>query len=223
MQFRYTTRTTNKFKNNEKQHRAIRANSCFVFVQGKDQDESSVMSIPISVKASGAEGVIELSRKDDKLEGNFTVALNSSVDPGRYILYRLRVKELTIVFSKTYGLLFRSAGGGANATLNISSHSDSMYIYADLSLSSGHLSTIRVEYLDVSAAEAASLMQNGIGRSTCRPYFLNGKESTYDVKCIATNTVSTYPSNRKVIYTLTLAAALTMLAVFATRKLSLRD
>ncbi|CCW69575.1 unnamed protein product [Phytomonas sp. Hart1] len=182
------------------------------------------MDIPISVKTSNKEGVIELHRKGDKLEGSFTVALNLSVEPGRYILYRLRVKELSIVFSKTYGLLSRFVGGGAHVMPNLSSHRDSIYIYTDLSLSSSvHLSTIRLEYIEVSAAEAEGLLQSEVGRSTCRPFFSHGEESIYDVKCVVKHAVSTYSSEQKVICTLSVVAVLAVLTIFTVRKLSIRS
>ncbi|KAK7199041.1 hypothetical protein NESM_000872300 [Novymonas esmeraldas] len=136
------------------------------------------------------EGELEITQYPTKLTCSFNVALAEEAlqqqqqqqqqrDP-LYVLYRLRVKESSILFSKTYGLLGRDA-----ASPTPPSAWDSIVLYAQPAvMEMGRLSTIRVEYIAVGAAEARELLSCGeLEKEVCRPFFTRGGTRHYEVKC----------------------------------------
>lgn len=121
-----------------------------------------------------SKGDLLLKPAGDKVSGTFAISLSGAGGPGCTVLYRLRVKASSIVFSKTYGVLDMTPSGSSNA----------ISISADRSVAqSGHLSTIRVEYVAVSGAEADAIRTAGVDKSACRPFFQRSGVRTYDVAC----------------------------------------
>lgn len=152
------------------------------------------------------EGQLTLVRTATKLTCVFTVALSpveaeAAAEP-LYVLYRLRVKEASIFFSRTYGLLGRPAslpdaaaahtdcatgpGSSTTTTSPTFSTSETISLFAELgTVTTDKLSTIRVEYTHVSAEDAARIAQDAIpSKVVCRPFFQSSQARTYDVKCV---------------------------------------
>ncbi|EPY30574.1 hypothetical protein AGDE_09375 [Angomonas deanei] len=131
-------------------------------------------SMLISCKGP-VEGELHLSVSTNNAVGSFIVGLNESHKEG-YILFRLRVRESSMLFSKTYGLL-----GGSEKQNVISLHSSSDIV------DKPNASTIRIEFVHVTNAEAATLLsQPALEREVCRPFFQAPGVLTYDVKLFFT-------------------------------------
>ncbi|KPI83831.1 hypothetical protein ABL78_7136 [Leptomonas seymouri] len=134
----------------------------------------------ISVKGS-KEGELEIAQYPTKLTCSFGVSLTGEkATEGIYVLYRLRVKESSILFSKTYGLLGRDRAGHPHPSVK-----DIVTLYAQpVVMTMGKLSTIRVEYVVISEAEADGLMERGeVEKEFCRPFFTKGDTKPYEVSC----------------------------------------
>ncbi|GET87875.1 hypothetical protein, unknown function [Leishmania tarentolae] len=134
----------------------------------------------VSVKGK-REGELEITRYPTKLTCSFCVFLTGKrEDEALFVLYRLRVKESSILFSKTYGLLGHDGAGQAQP-----STWDEIALYAQPAvMEMGKLSTIRVEYVTIDEAEARGLIERGeMEKEFCRPFFTRGGTKHYEVKC----------------------------------------
>ncbi|KPA78676.1 hypothetical protein ABB37_06276 [Leptomonas pyrrhocoris] len=134
----------------------------------------------ISVKG-GKEGELEIAQYPTKLTCSFGVSLTSEKsNEALHVLYRLRVKESSILFSRTYGLLGHDSAGHPHPSLN-----DAITLYAQPAVRTmGKLSTIRVEYVTIDEAEANGLIERGeVEKEFCRPFFTKGDTKHYEVKC----------------------------------------
>ncbi|SYZ64797.1 hypothetical_protein (plasmid) [Leishmania braziliensis MHOM/BR/75/M2904] len=134
----------------------------------------------ISVKGK-REGELEIAHFPTKLTCSFSVSLaEARRDEALFVLYRLRVKESSILFSKTYGLLGHDKAGRAQP-----STWDEIALYAQPAvMEMGKLSTIRVEYVTISEAEAMGLIERGeVEKEFCRPFFTRGDTKHYEVRC----------------------------------------
>lgn len=134
----------------------------------------------ISVKGS-KEGELEIAQYPTKLTCSFGVSLvDEKPNEELHVLYRLRVKESSILFSKTYGLLGHDRTGHPRPSLK-----DTITLYAQPAvMTMGKLSTIRVEYVTISEADATGLIERGeVEKEFCRPYFTRGDTRHYEVHC----------------------------------------
>jgi hypothetical protein len=134
----------------------------------------------ISVKGS-KEGELEIAQYPTKLTCSFGVSLTDDKTNGElYVLYRLRVKESSILFSKTYGLLGHNRAGHPHPSVK-----DIVTLYAQPAvMTMGKLSTIRVEYVTIGEAEANGLIERGeVEKEFCRPFFTKGDTKHYEVSC----------------------------------------
>ncbi|KAG5481765.1 hypothetical protein CUR178_07118 [Leishmania enriettii] len=134
----------------------------------------------ISVKGR-QEGELEITHYPTKLTCSFCVSLaEERRGEELFLLYRLRVKESSILFSKTYGLLGHDKVGQAQP-----STWDEIALYAQPAvMEMGKLSTIRVEYVTITEAEAKGLIERGeVEKEFCRPFFTRGDTKHYEVKC----------------------------------------
>ncbi|KAG5481120.1 hypothetical protein LSCM1_06801 [Leishmania martiniquensis] len=134
----------------------------------------------ISVKGK-QEGELEITHYPTKLTCSFCVFLTEERrGEALFVLYRLRVKESSILFSKTYGLLGYDKAGQAQP-----STWDEIALYAQPAvMEMGKLSTIRVEYVTITEAEARGLIERGeVEKEFCRPFFARGDTKHYEVKC----------------------------------------
>ena len=134
----------------------------------------------ISVKGS-KEGELEIARYPTKLTCSFGVALtDEKSDEDLYVLYRLRVKESSILFSKTYGLLGHDRAGHPRPSVK-----DIVTLYAQPAvMTMGKLSTIRVEYVAIGESVANGLIERGeVEKEFCRPFFTKGDTKHYEVNC----------------------------------------
>ncbi|AYU78087.1 hypothetical protein, unknown function [Leishmania infantum JPCM5] len=134
----------------------------------------------ISVKGK-REGELEITHYPTKLTCSFCVSLaEKRRGEALFLLYRLRVKESSILFSKTYGLLGHDKAGQAQP-----STWDEIALYAQPAvMEMGKLSTIRVEYVTIAEAEARGLIERGeVEKEFCRPFFTRGGTRHYEVKC----------------------------------------
>lgn len=134
----------------------------------------------ISVKGS-KEGELEIAQYPTKLTCSFGVSLtDEKANENLYVLYRLRVKESSILFSKTYGLLGHDRAGRPHPSIK-----DVVTLYAQPAvMTMGKLSTIRVEYVVIGEAEASGLIERGeVEKEFCRPFFTKGDTKHYEVNC----------------------------------------
>lgn len=134
----------------------------------------------ISVKGK-REGELEITHYPTKLTCSFCVFLTEKRrGEALFVLYRLRVKESSILFSKTYGLLGHDKAGQAQPSIW-----DEIALYAQPAvMETGKLSTIRVEYVTIAEAEARGLIERGeVEKEFCRPFFARGGTKHYEVKC----------------------------------------
>lgn len=135
---------------------------------------------PLSVKGS-SEGVVDVYCESGKVTGSFTISL--TVPKNRkavYYLYRLRVREASILFSKTYGFLGADAMGCPHPSV-----ADTIILYTQPSvLDAGRLSAIRVEYIAVSEEDAAQLLQHAeAAKEVCQPFFSRQSPLHFQVSC----------------------------------------
>lgn len=141
---------------------------------------AALAALLISVKGK-RDGELEITHYPTKLTCSFCVALTEErPKEALFVLYRLRVKESSILFSKTYGLLGHDKTGTAQP-----STWDEITLYAQPAvMEMGKLSTIRVEYVAISEAEATGLITRGeVEKEYCRPFFTRGDTRHYEVKC----------------------------------------
>lgn len=134
----------------------------------------------ISVKGS-KEGELEIAQYPTKLTCSFGVSLtDEKSNEDLYVLYRLRVKESSILFSKTYGLLGHDRAGHPHPSTK-----DVVTLYAQPAvMTMGKLSTIRVEYVTIGESEANGLIERGeVEKEFCRPFFTKGDTKHYEVTC----------------------------------------
>ncbi|KAG5507689.1 hypothetical protein JKF63_06638 [Porcisia hertigi] len=134
----------------------------------------------ISVKGD-VEGELEITHYPTKLTCSFCVSLTEERrGDALFVLYRLRVKEASILFSKTYGVLGHDKTGQAYP-----STWDDIALYAQPAvMEMGKLSTIRVEYVVITENEARGLIERGeIEKEFCRPFFARGSTKHYEVRC----------------------------------------
>lgn len=136
------------------------------------------MSKPIPIRVYGPkEGVVSMTTKGGRVWGYFKVSLSGCGGPGCIVLYRIRVKEPSILFSQTYGILDMAKEGASKV--------DSVFFCADQSVvQSGYLSTIHVEYTALTRADAETVYASNIHKNTCRPFFSRSGVGAYDVHCV---------------------------------------
>lgn len=128
-----------------------------------------------------SEGIIEMRPYGSSPEfvGPFVVSLSPSA-PSKdiYIVYRLRVREMSVGFFTTYGRLGRAADGSPFPSL---AERNVAYILPSV-LESGL--KVRIEVVRVTAEEMEALSSNDVFRDTVRSLFKRERVDTYYVDCI---------------------------------------
>lgn len=116
--------------------------------------------------------VLECSATD--LRGSLKVEISPKVEENCVLLYRLRVKEASLLFSKTYGAL---------ANTSPHSRSEEISICAKAAVAeSKNIATIRVEFISVRKEDAP--VNAYVEKNDAKPFFEKGGVRHYDIRCV---------------------------------------
>ncbi|EPY24202.1 hypothetical protein STCU_03266 [Strigomonas culicis] len=136
----------------------------------------------LSVKGPN-EGELVLECSPTELRGALRIEVSPKVEEHYAILYRLRVKEASLLFSKTYGTL------GTSAPHN---RSEDISLCAKAAVAeSKSIATIRVEFVRI--AKSAAPASADVQKSEVKPLFEKGGVLHYDIKCILKNSPQNTP------------------------------